>query len=338
MQLSGMKISSHTVILALLMVRALVAAPTTPAGAHTSVVTSRTFTITRSAVPYDVEYWSNGNLDVPNAEISNVVFMLHGNSRNADDYARYTADAATSAGRISSSLVVAPHFIDADDSPSSRELYWTESSWKEGGVSESRGRTWAMTSFAVMDMMANAAHVTFPTAQITVAGHSAGGQFVQRYVLGAGQRVVDRYVPMNPGTYMYLDNQRWSGSTHRSLSAREKKACSHWNDYKYGLSNRSGEIASTSTTEARARYAGASVTYLLGGADTLRDSSLDTGCEADWQGRTRLARGKNFFAALQQTMESSNAVSSHSLEVVPGVGHEGVKMIQSAQARPLLFP
>jgi len=321
-----------------LLVSTLLTAPMVAASPMTSSLSPRAFTIVQSDVSYDVDYWSNGSLASANPDVSSVVFMVHGNSRNADDYGRYTADAAKSAGRMGSTLVVAPHFIADDDSPSSRKLYWTSNSWKEGGTSVSRGREWSMSSFAVLDMMVTSARASFPTARIAIAGHSAGGQFVQRYVLGTRQRVADMYVPMNPGTYMYLDDQRWSGSTRRSLTSREKRSCSRWNDYKYGLANRTGDLAVSSSSEARELYSGANVSYLLGGSDTRRDSSLDTDCEADWQGRTRLSRGNNFFAALPQAMGGSAAVASHSKVIVSGVAHEGSKMIRSTQARPLLFP
>ncbi|WP_392544404.1 hypothetical protein [Oryzobacter telluris] len=326
----------------------LAAAPAAPASAQlpelagTDVVRTATlsltdFAITQAGTTYVVPYWSNGGLSRPDSAVRNVVVTVHGDSRNADDYGRYTADAATLAGRMSTTVVVAPWFAAAADSPRSNQLYWSADGWKQGDPSVATARAWTISSFAVLDAMAVQAHRSFPNARITVAGHSAGGQFVQRYVAFAGQDVVTRYLPMNPGTYLYLDTQRWSGTTRRALTPSEQRACPRWNTWKYGLSRRSGPLSTRTDTQARAAYAAAPVSYLLGGLDTVVDSSLDTGCSATWEGANRLARGRNFFAALPRTL-GADAVRSHSLVTVPGVAHSGGSMIRSAEARPLLLP
>jgi hypothetical protein len=303
----------------------------------TAALTLNDFTITRSGTTYVVPYWSNAVLAQGNTAVRNVVVAIHGDSRNADDYGRYTVDAAALAGKSATAVVVAPWFAAAADSPRSNQLYWTSDGWKQGDDSVATGRAWTMSSFAVLDAMVTQAHRAFPNAKITVTGHSAGGQLVQRYVAFAGQTYVTRYLPMNPGTYLYFDPMRWSGSTRRALTASEQKSCTRWNNYKYGLARRTGLAATRTDTQARAAYAAAPVSYLLGELDTVVDSSLDTGCSANWEGANRLVRGRNFFAALPQAL-GVEATRSHSLATVPGVAHLGGSMIRSAEARPLLFP
>lgn len=295
------------------------------------------FALTRSGVTYVVPYWSNGTLAGADTTVLNVVLTVHGDSRNADDYGRYTADAAALAGKGATTVVVAPWFAAAADAPRGNQLYWTSDGWKQGDSSVATGRAWTTSSFSVMDAMVTQAHRAFPNAKITVAGHSAGGQFVQRYMAFAGQTYVTRYVPMNPGSYLYFDPMRWSGSTRRALTSSEQKACSRWNNYKYGLAKRTGQAATRTDSQARAAYAAAPASYLLGELDTEIDSSLDTSCSANWEGANRLVRGRNFFAALPQSL-GTGAVGSHSLVTVPGVAHLGGSMIRSAEARPLLFP
>ncbi len=307
------------------------------AAARTSTLSLRDFALTRSGTTYVVPYWSNGGLSSTDKTVRNVVVTVHGDSRNADDYGRYTADAATLAGKSATTVVVAPWFAAAEDSPRSNQLYWTSDGWKKGDDSVAEARVWTMSSFTVLDALVTRAHRAFPTAKITVAGHSAGGQFVQRYVAFAGQTYVTRYLPMNPGSYLYLDAIRWDGTQRHALTAEEQKSCSRWNDYTYGLARRTGSLAVRTDAQARTAYAAAPVSYLLGDLDTELDSSLDTGCSADWEGANRLERGRNFFAALPQAL-GVDAVRSHSLVTVPGVAHLGGTMIRSAEARPLLFP
>lgn len=297
----------------------------------------RDFPITRSGTTYVLPYWSTGALSGVDTSVRTVVLTVHGDSRNADDYGRYTVDAASLAGQASTTVVIAPWFTTAAEAPRPNQLYWTSDGWKQGDASVATSRAWTMSSFAVLDALVNQAHRAFPNARIAMAGHSAGGQLVQRYVGFAGQTVVSRYVPMNPGTYLYLDAARWDGATRRSLTAAEQKACPRWNTYKYGLTKRSGIVAVRTESQVRTAYAAAPVTYLLGGLDTQVDSSLDTGCSATWEGPNRLQRGRNFFAGLPTSL-GATTVRSQSLVTVPDVAHSGGSMIRSAQARALLFP
>jgi len=266
--------------------------------------------------------------------VQRVVVMVHGDSRNADDYGRYTASAATAAGVESSTMVVAPLFVADVDLPRGDQLYWTVDSWKEGGDSEAAGRSWTTSSFRVMDSLLAALRSDYPMARIVLAGHSAGGQFVQRYAASNGVHVADGYVPMNPGSYLYLDARRWFKGTLRAPSSKAIKACPRYNTYKYGLRDRPTSIFSSTDATVVSTFLAAPVTYLLGEADTTRDSSLDTGCSADLEGSNRFQRGTRFFAALDVIAGSG---LGHRLVTVPGVAHEGSVMINSTQAAPLLF-
>ena len=185
-----------------------------------------------------------------------------------------------------------------------------------------------------MDSVVAALRTDYPNARIVLAGHSAGGQFVQRYAASSRARVADIYVPMNPGSYLYMDARRWSKGTLRPLTAKETKACADYDSYKHGLTGRPATLFASATATVAAEYFASPVTYLLGGADTTRDSSLDTSCAADWQGTNRLQRGTLFYAALQRTAGSA---LNQRLIIVPGVAHEGGGMIRSSEAASVLF-
>ncbi|GEM_PF-436248 len=299
-----------------------------------ATLSRHSFNLSAGSTAYSVDYWSNAEIGVVDPAVRRVVVIVHGDSRNADDYGRYTASAATAAGVMSSTMVVAPQFVADVDSPRVDQLYWTADSWKTGSESEAAGRSWTMPSFRVMDAVLAALRTDYPTAQIVLAGHSAGGQFVQRYVASNGVHVADRYVPMNPGSYVYLDARRWAKGTMRALTAREIKACSGYDSYKYGLDGRPTSTFSSSRATVASTYLASPVTYLLGESDTLRDSNLDTGCSADWEGANRFERGTRFFLALRAM---AGAALGQEMVTVPGVAHEGSRMIKSTQAVPLLF-
>ena len=302
----------------------------TPLGATLS---RTTFTVAGDGSDVgEIHYWSNAPLDTPDAGVANVVVVVHGDSRNADDYGRYVVEAAESAGTLGSTVVVAPQFGTEDDGPDGLDLRWTSASWKRGGPSATADGTPSISSFQVMDRVLVAARHAYPTARISLVGHSAGGQFVQRYAALSDQSVVQRYLVMNPGSYMYLDSRRWFGKKLRRLSTSERSDCPDYNEFKYGLEDRRLDIARLTDEEVRAHYAGAPVSYLLGELDTHRDSSLDSGCEANLQGSNRKIRGNQFFRALGRTV-----TSVHTKYVVAGVAHEGREMIASAAARALMF-
>ena len=126
--------------------------------------------------------------------------------------------AVRKAGCLQDTVVVAPHFsidIDALLRPD-REAYWDASNhWKRGNLS-SRDRKQRISSFAAIDEIAAALsdRKRFPNVRrIVIAGHSAGGQFVQRYTAGRPpqeweRRLPIRYVIANPGRYFYFNDLR----------------------------------------------------------------------------------------------------------------------------------
>lgn len=292
------------------------------------------FVLSSGSADYAFDYWSNAEIGLAVPTVRRVVVILHGDSRNADDYGRYTASAATTAGVMPSTMIVAPQFIADADSPRDDQLYWTANSWKDGSESEAELRSWTIASFRVMDALLAALRKDYPTADIVLAGHSAGGQFVQRYAASNGVRSANRYVVMNPGSYVYLDNRRWTQESLRPLSAEEIKSCPGYDSYKYGLSGRPASLFAPSTAAVTSSYLASPVTYLLGEADTARDSSLDIGCAAEWEGANRFERGTQFFQALSQL---TGAGLTHQLIAVPGVAHEASRMINSSQAALLFF-
>jgi hypothetical protein len=216
------------------------------------------------------------------------VFVIHGTDRNARDYLGYLADIDT--------LVIAPQFQDKPPG-----LYWS-SGWKEGNRSQDPQR---MSSFDVLDRMVEMFH------GVAVVGHSAGGQFVARY--SAGTRLQGlTFIVANPGSYMYLDETRpFAGD------------CPGFNDYKYGLDNPNLYMSAGVAPD----YAYRNVIYLLGMRDTKIDANLDTGCEAQRQGRNRYQRGINYYRHLVGHFERQ----VHRLVLIPGVGHDPKRMMQAAK-------
>jgi pimeloyl-ACP methyl ester carboxylesterase len=275
-------------------------------------------------------YYRNYPIDAPNANITRLVVVVHGMSRTAWNAFDAMVGAASGSGVLVETLIVAPYL---------RETQWGEG-WRQGDPSL---WTWTwpyfplVSSFAAIDelVLAIADHSLFPALRdVVIAGHSAGGQFTQRYA--ATSRIEYsrptlqfRYVVANPSSYMYLNDRRPSATGTFIVPT----GCSGYNDYKYGLEDRNAYAAQVSDAEILGQYPAREVTYLLGGSDNFDDGTMETNCQANLQGPHRLARGTFY----HQHMLIYSPGNYHRRVVVPGVGHNAWNMYGSLEGMLALF-
>ncbi|TIC85400.1 hypothetical protein E5K04_05220 [Crenobacter intestini] len=298
-------------------------------------------------------------------EVKSALVVVHGYPRDANRTLLAAARAAKQAGCAADTVVVAPLFqvetsvaksCDFPGVPAAKknDALWSCSSWIDGGQAKEGG----VTSFQALDALQQRLVERWPRLKsVTVAGFSAGGQFVQRYVGFArppsGVRV--RYVVADPGSWLYFDAQRptpvdngqaiaWAQCQDLNcefdwapLSAAELAACPQANRWKYGTEGLPAALGSDAR-QARARYAEAEVAYLEGALDTGEHHGaffkiLDRSCAANLQGSYRLQRGLAYAAYDKRFL-----ASSHSLAIVPGCAHDVTCVFVSEPARPVLFP
>jgi pimeloyl-ACP methyl ester carboxylesterase len=276
----------------------------------------------------------------PSDRITRVVFVIHGQKRNAGPYFRRMVRAAEKADALDSTQVIAPRFMIASDGPAEGVLHWARGSdWKEGSKSDvTRGTS--MSSFAVLDRLRArlSQRDLYPNlTQVVIAGHSAGGQVAQRYALGTRASPAEqgpglRFVVANPSSYMYLDARRPDGNGGYAV-ARGTPGCLI-NGYKYGAEGRNAYMARAPLADMIRRYRSRDVVYLLGAKDNdPASSSLDKRCPAMAQGPHRLARGRNFMAYLERFFSPHN----HRLRIVPGVAHSSSRIFRSEAGIGVLF-
>jgi hypothetical protein len=191
-----------------------------------------------------------------------------------------------------------------------------------------------------------------------VIGHSAGGQFVNRYQMA--NHVHERlgvpvaYVVSNPSSYAYLDALRPSSSAFPANIAAEppgytlppsddppppfvefsdRRNCTTYDRWPYGLQNREGYTAKIADDQLRKQLAARQTTYLLGGLDILPLFGFDGSCSAMAQGPTRLARGLAFARYVNDKYGAQ-----HKSVVVPACGHNARCMFTDGLALALMFP
>ncbi|MCZ8136707.1 MAG: hypothetical protein O9266_10405 [Porphyrobacter sp.] len=229
-----------------------------------------------------------------------VVFVMHGVNRDADRYRDEWAALARQHGFIA----VVPQF-SREDFPGSRG-YNTGYFSEEDGTPRPRN----LWSFAVIEPLFDDVRQRFGTRapRYAIYGHSAGAQFVHRFVLFMPGARIDQAISANAGWYTMPDMQT---------------------GFPYGLANAPVEEG------ALAAALGKRLTVLLGTADTDRsDPDLRKTPEADAQGPHRFARGQRFFAIAKQTAATLETPFGWSIRTVPGVGHSNGKMAKAAA--PLL--
>jgi pimeloyl-ACP methyl ester carboxylesterase len=236
-------------------------------------------------------------LDTRNDAITRVLVMVHGAGRNADGYFTSAMAAAFLAGALENTLVIAPRMASKDgagcsDSLGPNEISWNCGSWRSGGLSLThRG----VTSFDFIDELLRkvARKEVFPNLRaIVIAGHSAGGQVANRYAMT--NQVHDKlgvpvsYVVSNPSSFAWPSDERPSAAawtltanppgyipevregarTFNSLG-RDGRGCTTYNQWPFGLENRSGYSAAQSDEQMKRQLASRPTTYLAGELDIL---------------------------------------------------------------------
>lgn len=220
-----------------------------------------------------------------------VQIVMHGMGRNADGYRDHWKTLADQYGFI----VLAPHFTDEE---------FPEIAYQQGNVKNEDGNFNAKESmtYPIVSEIFHffKDHSDSRVKKYSIYGHSAGGQFVHRYLLFNDTPEVDRAVAANSGWYTFPTDTI---------------------DYPYGIGDSAGKIG----TDIAAYYA-KRLTILLGDADTLRQASLRKTPEADAQGLNRFQRGEAFFAWCQADAARRGVPFNWEKAYVPGSGHSDGKM------------
>lgn len=291
------------------------------------------------------------DLAQPQPAVTRALLVFHGKQRNADTYNRSGLDAIREArGAANGTLLITPQFleqvdIDAHHLPSD-VLRWAPEAWMGGANALNAPTSTFDTIDAVLDLLTNQA--LFPNLKsVVLAGHSAGGQLVQRYaVVGlAEDRLTTRgihvrYVVANPSSYVYFSPERPVAKEGEFTFALPSDTCSdRYNRWKYGLLDMPPYVVSTHFSEIEQRYVARDVIYLLGTGDTDPDHpELDKSCSGELEGPFRFFRGKAYFRYLQlHHLELVAAASPQRLWLVPGVGHDGAQMLESNCGISALF-
>jgi hypothetical protein len=226
-----------------------------------------------------------------------IVIVMHGWSREAK---RYFND-WTALAKEQDFVVVVPHFPVKD--------FRASNDYNLGHVFEARGgdmRPREEWTFSVIELLFDDVVERLGGAQTeyTLYGHSAGSQFVHRYLYYVPDARVNRYIAANAGWYTMPDFDT---------------------GYPYGL-----EDAAIDEAGLRAAFA-KDMVLLLGREDTdFNDPDLRNTPEAKRQGKNRLARGLTMYYVAKTNAEKISADLNWRVVVVEGADHNNAKMVPTA--------
>jgi hypothetical protein len=254
-------------------------------------------------VTFDFADWSGPpipvRLFVPDAVDAEtpIVIVMHGASRDAERYyENWRSEAA-----VHDFVVIVPYF--------SREHFPKSAHYNLGHVFEpgtGEQRPPGAWTFAAIEPLFDAVVEMLDGRQThyTLFGHSAGSQFLHRFLYYVPGARVKRAIAANAGWYTMPD-----------FGIR----------YPYGLAE------SGVTEEVLAGYFARDLVVLLGDADTLReDDDLRKTPEAELQGAHRFDRGRTFYRVARARAEALGVDFNWRLQEVQGAGHSNAEMTPAA--------
>lgn len=227
---------------------------------------------------------------------SPVWVIIHGQKRNVAEHSAFDYyDVWQPLAEKAGALLLVPEFVE--------QSWPTSWQFQFGNVMTKSLKPipWEDSGFAVAEMaFRRAVAMTGSHRQrFFLYGHGGGAQWVQRYVLHSGGRMIDRAVAANPGWYMLPDDEF---------------------KYPYGLKG-----APVAPATLRGAFASDFV-LLLGQDDVSTGGVMRNNEETNEQGETRFQRGHFYFDRAAKDARKIGARFAWHLREVPGAGHENEDM------------
>ncbi len=226
-----------------------------------------------------------------------IVILMHGAHRNAKANFAEALDAAAAFNCV----LIAPEFT--------KEAYPEGDMYTFGNVYNRKGKQFnpkEAWTFELIEPLFDEVvkQIKSTSSGYYIYGHSAGGQFVSRFLMYETTNRIIKAAAANPGWYTMPTNDV---------------------DFPYGLSK-----SSLPTSNLNAMYA-KKMFLLLGTADTLREEEdFYKTAQADAEGMTRFARGQNFFQQSKTKAIELKTPFNWTEVFVPDAGHSNTRMCRFA--------
>ena len=249
-------------------------------------------------------YWNKPDVEIyyitPEIidENTNVIFVIHGNSRNAKDYLSEWMHYVKNKNVI----VVAPQFKKADF----RYFFLLEMAESSGRVNKDENK-YINNSISLFFNYIKS-KFSLNTQTYRMFGHSAGAQFTHRYMLLSKDYRISNAVIANAGWYTFISND----------------------SFPYGI--KSSPII---ISDEHLRWFMSNKVSLLIGSKDLGSRSLNVSKGAKLQGMTRVDRANNYFNSLTKNAEIREYPLRWNFRVLDNIDHDFRKVTPYA-AKTLL--
>jgi hypothetical protein len=322
----------------------------TGAGAYSVEIVRGRLKVSTESNNY-IPYISNHPLEVENDKIRHVIFAIHSSNHDA----RMVYDSVTALldkyDLTDSGLIIAPQFLVGEHVlgiSSGNMVYWDVSPFWGSSMARAtpNGEDFRISAYTILENLISQLCEKSKFANIesiVILGHSAGGQFVNRFA--ASNTVEDeaarpagiaiKYVVMNPSSYVYFSRKRSVRGSRKRFAIPDEKVIAKnpaYNSYKYGLDNLYAYHRHKGLTaqKIREQYQRRHVVYVMGREDTETetDKSLSKHPSAMLQGKNRLQRGRIYYGHLIDEF-GEDIKKNHKFVHIRDVGHSGREMILS---------
>jgi pimeloyl-ACP methyl ester carboxylesterase len=218
-----------------------------------------------------------------------LLFIIHGNSRNAEDYISAWIPYISNKNII----VVAPQF----NKNSFRYFFLLESATSSGKINNNPDNYINKSISSFFNFFQS--KFSLSTNKYKMFGHSAGAQFTHRYMLLSNDRRISNAVIANAGWYTFLNG----------------------NNFPYGIKNSPIDISSD-----HIKWFMSNKTSLLIGNNDINLKSVNSSKGAQRQGITRVDRAESYFNSLINISDNNNIPFRWSYKVVDKADHDYLKM------------
>ena len=218
-----------------------------------------------------------------------VIFVIHGNSRNAEDYLSAWIPHVINKNVI----VAAPQFRKIDF----RYFFLLEMAESSGKVN-SNNNEYINNSISLFFNYLKS-KFSLSTETYRMFGHSAGAQFTHRYMLLSMDNRISNTVIANAGWYTFITDD----------------------EFPYGINNSPIKISNEQIKWFVSKKAN-----LLNGSDDVGFPSVKNSKGANLQGLTRVDRAANYFDSLIMSAENRGYALRWNYRVLDRVDHDYIKV------------
>ena len=222
-------------------------------------------------------------------EDTKVIFVIHGNSRNAEDYLGAWIPHVLNKNVI----VAAPQFTKTDF----RYFFLLEMAESSGKINKNKNEYINNSISLFFNYMKS--KFSLSTQTYSMFGHSAGAQFTHRYMLLSKDRRISNAVVANAGWYTFINNAK----------------------FPYGI--KSSPII---ISDEDLRWFMSNKVNLLIGSEDIGSKSVNSSKGAKLQGITRVDRANNYFNSLITSAEDKNYAFRWNYKVLDNIDHDFKKV------------